>query len=78
MPVFIWHMTALVVFLWLYERAGFTLSSEPTAAWWLTRPVWIIGPGLVLAVILGTLAGSRLAVRRLCHPNAIGPARKGA
>ncbi|KUH68929.1 hypothetical protein AU184_08450 [Mycolicibacterium novocastrense] len=64
MPVFTWHMTALVVFLWLYERAGFVLSSEPTAAWWLTRPVWIVGPALVLAVILAVLAGSRLTVRR--------------
>ena len=30
MPVFCWHMTALVAFLWLYERAGFTLAAEPT------------------------------------------------
>ncbi|MGE2714171.1 acyltransferase family protein [Mycolicibacterium litorale] len=64
MPVFTWHMTALVVFLWLYERAGFSLSSEPTAAWWLSRPVWIVGPGIVLAVILVTLAGCRLVARR--------------
>ncbi|WP_264050989.1 MULTISPECIES: acyltransferase [Mycolicibacterium] len=64
MPVFTWHMTALVVFLWLYERAGFTLSSEPTAAWWLSRPVWIVGPGLVLAAILAVLAGARLIAGR--------------
>ncbi|BCI51573.1 hypothetical protein NIIDNTM18_08510 [Mycolicibacterium litorale] len=64
MTVFVWHMTALVVFLWLYERAGFTLSSEPTATWWLTRPVWIVGPGLVLAAILAVLTGSRLIVGR--------------
>jgi len=54
MPVFCWHMTALVAFLWLYERAGFTLAAEPTGGWWLTRPVWVVGPGLVLgAVLLG-------------------------
>ncbi|MGE2833323.1 acyltransferase family protein [Mycobacterium sp. SMC-4] len=64
MPVFTWHMTALVVFLWLYERAGFSLSSEPTAGWWLTRPVWIVGPGLVLAAILAVLFGSRRVVDR--------------
>lgn len=52
MPVFCWHMTALVAFLWLYERAGFTLSAEPTAEWWLTRPVWVVGPGIVLGVVL--------------------------
>jgi hypothetical protein len=64
MPVFSWHMTALVAFLWLYELAGFTLSSEPTAAWWLTRPVWVVGPGLLLAGLLALIAGSRLPVRR--------------
>lgn len=68
MPVFTWHMTALVVFLWLYQRAGFSLSSEPTAAWWLSRPVWIVGPGLVLGVILALLALSRRAVRRRRPP----------
>jgi acyltransferase-like protein len=52
MPVFIWHMTALVAFLWLYEAAGFTLLGDATAAWWLTRPLWVLGPGVLLAVIL--------------------------
>jgi hypothetical protein len=56
MPVFAWHMTALVAFLWLYEQAGFTLASEPTATWWLTRPVWIIGPGVLLAVVVAVVA----------------------
>lgn len=67
MPVFAWHMTALVAFLWLHERAGFALSSEATAAWWLTRPVWIVGPGLLLAGILAVLIGSRLTIRRWLH-----------
>ena len=65
MPVFTWHMTALVAFVWLYERAGFALSREATAAWWLTRPVWIVGPGLLLAGLLAVMVGSRLTVRRL-------------
>jgi hypothetical protein len=56
MPVFCWHMTALVVFLGLYERAGFTLADEPTATWWLTRPVWVAGPGVVLAGLLVVVA----------------------
>lgn len=55
MPVFIWHMTALVAFLWLYERAGFTLATEASAGWWLTRPVWVVGPGLLLAGLLAVL-----------------------
>jgi hypothetical protein len=52
MPVFCWHVTALVVFLGLYERAGYTLADRPTAAWWLSRPLWVVGPGLVLAALL--------------------------
>jgi hypothetical protein len=52
MPVFCWHMTALVVFLGLYERAGYALADRPTEAWWLIRPLWVVGPGLVLAVLL--------------------------
>jgi hypothetical protein len=60
MPVFTWHMTALVVLLWLYERAVFTLSREATATWWLTRPVWVVGPGVVLAVLLAAMPRPRL------------------
>jgi acyltransferase-like protein len=56
MTVFCWHMTALVAFVGLYQAAGFTLSSEPTAAWWLTRPVWLAGPGVLLAVLVAGLA----------------------
>jgi hypothetical protein len=56
MPVFCWHMTALVVFVGLYERAGFTLAAEPTAAWWLGRPIWLVGPGLLLAGIVALLS----------------------
>jgi hypothetical protein len=56
MPVFCWHMTALVVFLGIYERAGFALAARPTADWWLTRPVWVVGPGVVLAGLLAVRA----------------------
>jgi hypothetical protein len=64
MTVFFWHMTALVVFLLAYEAAGFTLATDPTAGWWLTRPVWIVGPGLVLAVLLATFARFELPGRK--------------
>lgn len=56
MTVFCWHMTALVAFLWTYETAGFGLADQPTAGWWLSRPVWVVGPGLVLAGLLGVFA----------------------
>jgi hypothetical protein len=56
MPVFCWHMTALVVFLGLYQRAGLALADRPTVNWWLARPLWLVGPGLVLAAILAVPA----------------------
>jgi surface polysaccharide O-acyltransferase-like enzyme len=63
MTVFCWHMTALVAFVLAYEAAGYSLSDEATAAWWLTRPLWIVGPGLVLAGLLATFARFELPGR---------------
>ena len=59
LPVFCWHMTALVLVIGLYERAGFTLADRPTAAWWATRPVWIVGPAIVLAGLLAVVSPAR-------------------
>jgi hypothetical protein len=56
MTVFCWHMTALVAFVGLYQAAGLTLPAEPTAGWWLARPVWLVGPGVVLALLVAGLA----------------------
>ncbi|WP_425954875.1 acyltransferase family protein [Xylanimonas sp. McL0601] len=67
MPVFVWHMTALVVFIWLYEWAGFELASEATPAWWLARPLWVAGPGLVLALLLAGTARLRRGRRGSGH-----------
>ena len=64
MTVFCWHMTALVVFLLAYEAAGFTLATDPTTAWWLTRPLWIAGPAVVLAVLMAAFARFELPGRR--------------
>jgi hypothetical protein len=56
MTVFCWHMTALVAFVGLYQAAGLTLPAEPTAGWWLARPGWLAGPGVVLALLVAGLA----------------------
>lgn len=63
MTVFCWHMTALVLFLLAYEAAGFTLATEPTEGWWLTRPVWILGPALLLAGLMAAFARFELPTR---------------
>lgn len=64
MTVFCWHMTALVGFLLAYQAAGFELGDEPTAGWWLTRPLWIVGPGVLLAGLLAVFARVELPSRR--------------
>jgi len=67
LPVFCWHMTALVVVIGLYERAGFTLADRPTAAWWATRPVWVVGPTLALVALLAVVSPARRGRSRVGH-----------
>ena len=64
MTVFCWHMTALVGFLFVYQAAGFTLGDQATAGWWLTRPLWIVGPGVLLAALLMAFARVELPRRK--------------
>jgi hypothetical protein len=64
MTVFCWHMTALVGFLFLYQAAGFTLGDQATAGWWLTRPLWIVGPGVLLAGLMAVFARVELPSRQ--------------
>jgi hypothetical protein len=56
MTVFVWHMTALLVVLTVLRAAGVELRTEPTLAWWLERPFWIVAPGLVLAALVAIFA----------------------
>ncbi|MFA9563504.1 MAG: acyltransferase [Acidimicrobiales bacterium] len=66
MKIFTWHMTALVLFLGLWSSLGLDLLTEPTGAWWLGRPIWVVGPGLVLTAIVAM--GRRLAPRWIGIP----------
>lgn len=52
MTVFTWHMTALVVVIGAFGALGGRLGDEATASWWASRPLWIVLPGLVLAVLV--------------------------
>jgi surface polysaccharide O-acyltransferase-like enzyme len=63
MTVFCWHMTALVVFLLAFEATGLTLATEPTAGWWLTRPLWVAGPAVMLAGLMAMFARFELPTR---------------
>lgn len=54
LTVFLWHMTALLVVLAALRWLGVEPGTEPTAQWWLQRPLWLAGPALVLAVLVAT------------------------
>lgn len=69
MTVFCWHMTALVVVVGAAGAAGVTLGDEPTAAWWLARPFWVVAPGVVLAALVAVFGRVEL-------PAVPGPAKR--
>ena len=52
MTVFCWHMTALIGAITLFEVLGGTLGSQPTASWWLTRPLWVVAPAALLVPLV--------------------------
>ncbi len=52
MTIFVWHMTALLVVIWGYERLGGVLPDEPNAQWWAQRWLWLVAPAAVLVVLL--------------------------
>jgi fucose 4-O-acetylase-like acetyltransferase len=71
MTVFTWHMTALVAAIGVWRALGHHLGAEPTAAWWAQRPVWLVLPGLALAVLVAAFA--RFELPTLARPVAAGP-----
>jgi peptidoglycan/LPS O-acetylase OafA/YrhL len=68
MTVFCWHRTALVAAIGLYELVGGELMRTPSTAWWLHRPLWLVLPGALLAVLV-------VVFRRFEQPSARRSAR---
>lgn len=64
MTVFVWHMTAYLVVVWLYEGTGAVLPAEPTSQWWAQRWLWLVAPAAVLAVLTAVFARVEFASRR--------------
>ena len=62
--VFLWHMTAYLIVLWIYERLGYTLPAEPTADWWAQRWLWLLAPLVVLIMLIAVFARVETMVRR--------------
>lgn len=49
MTIFLWHVTTLLLMAGLSQLTGFGLSIVPdTAAWWLTRPLWLAALAVAL------------------------------
>jgi hypothetical protein len=55
MPLFLWHAVGFAVFYAAYRGIA-TVPEEPNLTWWLTRPLWIVGPA---ALTLPLVAASK-------------------
>jgi peptidoglycan/LPS O-acetylase OafA/YrhL len=47
MTVFVWHLLAWVVAYAAVRAIGIGVPAEPTATWWLQRPLWLVLPGVI-------------------------------
>jgi surface polysaccharide O-acyltransferase-like enzyme len=56
MTVFLWHMTALLAALILFETAGLPIYPEASAAWWAQRPLWLLVPSVLLTALVALFA----------------------
>lgn len=52
MTLFLWHMTAYLIAILVLWPLGFGQETEPSARWWLERPLWIVVPGVILAALV--------------------------
>lgn len=57
-------MTALLGAILLFEATGSALGDEPTLGWWLARPLWVIGPAILLIPLVAVFAGIETGRRR--------------
>jgi len=52
MTLYLWHMTAYLMAILILWPLGFGGEHDSTARWWLERPLWVLVPGLILAVLV--------------------------
>jgi uncharacterized membrane protein len=52
MTVFLWHLTALLVAVVTAYPLGFPQYAGGTAAWWITRPLWLATLAVILVPIV--------------------------
>jgi fucose 4-O-acetylase-like acetyltransferase len=52
MTIFLWHLSAMLFAVVLLYPLGFPQPEGGTAAWWITRPLWIVCGLIPLAVLV--------------------------
>jgi peptidoglycan/LPS O-acetylase OafA/YrhL len=52
MTIYLWHLTAYITTHFLISRLGFGRASPGSLNWWLERPLWIIGPAIILVLFV--------------------------
>lgn len=57
MPVYVWHMVGFSACVLMVVALGVSMPTEPTLAWWLARPLWVLGPLLVAWPLIRRAAG---------------------
>ena len=56
MTVYLWHLSVLVLAFLALFGLGIDAPAAGSGIWWLTRPFWLLGLGLVLAVVATLLS----------------------
>jgi hypothetical protein len=60
MPLFLWHTVGFALF-YAVMLAVASVPEEPSLVWWVTRPLWLIGPALLTVPLLALTKRLRVA-----------------
>ena len=58
MSLFLWHTVGFALF-YAATRMIFDIPEEPNTLWWVTRPLWIVGPALATIPLIAVTRGKR-------------------
>ncbi len=64
MTAFLWHLSAYLLAIVLLYPLGLGRPSDSTVSWWLQRPVWILVPAALLALLVAVFGRFERPVRR--------------
>ncbi len=65
MPVYVWHLIGWALFYAIVRVARVDVPSDPSGAWWLQRPAWLLGPLVVTAPLCWLVrSGPKVRARR--------------